>query len=68
MAGFDVKKARELFHVPASFEPVVMMVLGYWGEGRSLDEELLAREEAPRERREPAEWLFWDDWGLAESG
>jgi nitroreductase/pterin-4a-carbinolamine dehydratase len=68
MAGFDVKKARELFHVPESFEPVVMMVIGYWGEGRNLDEELLAREESPRERRETAEWLFWDDWGRPESG
>jgi hypothetical protein len=43
------------------------MVVGYWGEGRRLDEELLAREEAPRERRESAEWLFWDDWGRSGS-
>jgi nitroreductase/pterin-4a-carbinolamine dehydratase len=63
MAGFDVKKARDVFHVPEKFEPMAMVALGYWGEGRGLSEELLAQEQAPRERLAAAEWLFWEDWG-----
>ena len=66
MAGFDAKSAREVFHVPPEFEPAVMMVLGYWGEGAGLTPELLEREEAPRERRPTPEWLFWEDWGRGQ--
>lgn len=68
MVGFDVRKAKELFHLPADFEPAVMMVLGYWGEGAGVDEELLAREQAPRARRPLADWVFWEDWGQGEAG
>ncbi len=67
MAGIDVKKARELFGVPEKFEPMAMLALGYWGEGRGLGEELLAREQAPRERLPRSEWLYWETWGGSES-
>jgi nitroreductase len=65
MAGFDPDKAREIFHVPEKFEPLVMMALGWWGEGKGLAEDQLAREAAPRARKAMDEWLFWGDWGGA---
>ncbi|MFQ5720177.1 MAG: nitroreductase family protein [Acidobacteriota bacterium] len=67
MAGFDPKLARDLFHVPTDFEPAVMLVLGYWGEGKGLSDALLDREEAARERHPTAEWVFWQDWGQPDS-
>jgi nitroreductase len=63
MAGFDAAVAVEKVHIPAGFEPFALMALGYWGEGAGLDEDLLAREEAERERRPLSEVMFWQDWG-----
>ena len=63
MAGFDADVAREQCHVPAGFEPLAMMALGYWGEGAGLNDELQALEEAERVRTPLSEVLFWQDWG-----
>ncbi len=63
MAGFDPEVVHEKAHIPAAFEPISVVALGYWGEGAGLDEDLLAREEAERERMPLSELLFWQDWG-----
>ena len=63
MAGFDPEVAHEKAHIPAAFESISVVALGYWGEGAGLDEDLLAREEAERERMPLSEVLFWQDWG-----
>ncbi|MDR4473522.1 MAG: hypothetical protein MRJ92_13065 [Nitrospira sp.] len=51
MAGFDVEKARVDLSIPAGFEPVAMIALGYPGDPAILDERLRQRELAPRERK-----------------
>jgi len=66
MAGFDPAVVHEKVHIPDAFDPISLVALGYWGEGAGLDEDLLAREDAERERRPLSEVLFWQDWGGEE--
>ncbi len=63
MAGFSVEKARELFGVPAGWEPVAAIALGYPGEADSLPESLRDRELAPRSRKPLEEFVFAGRWG-----
>ena len=50
MGGFDREKARQVFHVPATHDPVVAIALGYPARTATLPLELREREEAPRLR------------------
>lgn len=68
MAGFDEDAARAAFDVPAAFEPVVVVAMGYLGPSAALaDPALRAREEAPRMRRRLDELVFEGTWGRAAS-
>jgi nitroreductase len=50
MAGFDPQVIISNLGVPDSFEPVIIMAIGYPGDAAKLPENLKAREFAPRER------------------
>lgn len=50
MGGFEKQKAIESLNIPDSYEPVVVLAIGYLGEMESLPENLREREVAPRER------------------
>ena len=50
MAGFDHKTLVQNLGVPATYEPVIVMAIGYPGDTEKLPENLKARELAPRER------------------
>lgn len=63
MAGFHVDKAREVFSIPESWEPVAAIALGYAGEAESLPEPLRARELAPRTRKPLEQFVFTGRWG-----
>jgi len=63
MAGFDVEAARERFDVPAGWEPVSMIALGYPGNLDSLTEKLREREIAPRQRKPLETFVFSGAWG-----
>jgi hypothetical protein len=63
MAGFDVEAARERFDVPAGWEPVSMIALGYPGNLDSLMEKLREREIAPRQRKPLETFVFPGAWG-----
>jgi len=65
MGGFDVEAARSRFHVPAGWEPVSVIALGYRSEPESLPEQLRARELGPRSRRPLATFVFSRGWGIA---
>jgi nitroreductase len=62
MAGFDHDKARELFAIPAEYDPVAVTALGYAGDPAQLPEHLRKTEEAPRQRKDVKEIVFseWD--------
>jgi nitroreductase len=55
MGGFDVRLARELFAIPAGFEPVAVLALGYL-EGPS-------QPPASRTRKSLTDFVFSGSWG-----
>jgi len=63
MGGFDPQKARELFHVPADWEPIAAFVVGYPGVPESLPEPYLTREKNLRTRKPLSEFVMSGDWG-----
>lgn len=63
MAGFDVEKARLDLRIPAGYEPVAMIAVGYPGDPALLPERLREREFRPRDRRPIEEWTFAGQWG-----
>ncbi len=65
MAGFHVEKARELFGIPASWEPVAAIALGYPGDPASLSESNRKMELAPRTRKPLDQFVFTERWGHA---
>ncbi|MGB8325277.1 MAG: nitroreductase family protein [Candidatus Acidiferrum sp.] len=67
MAGFDPKKAQELFSIPAGWEPIAAFTIGYAGDPQTLSETLRAREVAPRTRKPISEFVMTGRWGQPAS-
>ena len=63
MAGFDPKKASELFEIPGGWEPIAAFVIGYPGDPASLPDTLRERELAPRERKPLSSFVMSGGWG-----
>ncbi len=63
MAGFHAEKARELFGIPAGWEPVAAIALGYPGDPNSLSESHRRTELAPRTRKPLEQFVFTERWG-----
>jgi nitroreductase len=63
MAGFSVAKAREVFSVPAGFEPVAAIALGYAADPQVLPEAFRAQEVGARARKPIGEFVFEGRWG-----
>ena len=63
MGGFNVEIARELFEIPARYEPVTMIAIGYPGHPDSLSDELRAKDLAPRQRKSIGEFVFSGKFG-----
>jgi nitroreductase len=58
IGGFDRDRAKELFELPDTLQPAVMIALGYMGEAEQLEEPFLSREKAPRQRKPITEIAF----------
>jgi nitroreductase len=63
MAGIDPEKARKLFDIPADYEAVAGIAIGYPGDPASLPEGLRERELAPRQRKPLGSFVFTGSWG-----
>jgi nitroreductase len=63
MAGFDPEKARQVFGIPAGWEALAALAIGYPGNPASLPQPLKDREMAPRTRKPIAEFVMADHWG-----
>ena len=64
MEGFDRDRARTACGVPSSFEPGVVMAVGYAGDPESLAAERhRALERQPRSRRPIGDFVFDGIWG-----
>src|ERR1700694_506479 len=51
MAGFDAEKSRLVFQIPAGWEPISALAIGYPGDPNSLPQPLRERELASRTRK-----------------
>lgn len=65
MAGFNIEQARADLKIPAGFEPVAMVAVGYPGESTLLPDYLQQREAKPRERKPLTELVYAGQWGVA---
>jgi len=63
MAGYDHDKAREVFRIPAGWEPIAAMAIGYPGDPDSLPQPLRDREVAPRTRKPISAFVMSVSWG-----
>lgn len=63
MAGIDLDRIRETYHVPDDHVPIAGIALGYRGDPDLLDDDLYERELQPRTRRRLTELVFQEEWG-----
>jgi hypothetical protein len=63
MAGFDPEKARQVFGIPAGWDALAALAIGYPGNPASLPQPLNDREMAPRTRKPIAEFVMAGHWG-----
>jgi nitroreductase len=64
MGGYDATKAREAFAIPADWDPVAAIAIGYPGDPASLPQPLRDRELAPRTRKPLSEFVMTHKWSL----
>lgn len=63
MGGFDAEKARQAFEIPAGWEAIAAMAIGYPGDPKSLSDPLHQREIAPRSRKPLSAFVMTGKWG-----
>jgi nitroreductase len=63
MAGYDHDKARQVFGIPAGWEPIAAIAIGYPGDPDSLPQPLRDREVAPRTRKPISAFVMSGGWG-----
>jgi nitroreductase len=63
MIGILPDRARELYRIPQSVQPLTGLAIGYAAEASALPENLRQRDLAPRTRKPLAEILFGKQWG-----
>lgn len=62
MGGFSRTKAREVFSIPESFEPVTVIALGYKGSVEHLPEDI-RRDEWHKKERKGLDEIVFSKWG-----
>jgi nitroreductase len=62
IGGFDKQKAREKLNIPAGYEPVTMITIGYQGDLTLLPADLQQREQQARTRKPVQEFVFHGSW------
>ncbi len=67
MGGFYADRASEVLNVPAGYEPVAMIALGYEAPVESLPQNLIERELSPRVRKPLSELVFDGGWEIPSS-
>ena len=67
MAGFDAEKARTVFAIPADYEPMAVIALGYIGNPDALSPSLRERHLGPRSRKPLNALVFEGSWDTASS-
>ena len=65
MIGILPDRAREVYAIPANVQPLTGLALGYPGDQPGLPDKLKQRDQAPRQRRKLAEFVYAGKWGDA---
>lgn len=63
MSGFDTDKACNLFEIPADYEALAVLAIGYIGQINLLLNRMQKAEAADRERKELKEFVFSEKFG-----
>ena len=63
MGGFDQHKARDIFKIPANYDPVTVLAVGYKGNLELLPENLKVRELSERKRKDLSDIVFSEKFG-----
>ena len=63
MIGILPDKAREVYHIPETVQPVTGLAIGYVGDIGSLPEKLRERDLAKRTRKDLKEFVFEGEFG-----
>jgi nitroreductase len=63
MAGFDTERSRLVFQIPAGWEPISAIAIGYPGDPNSLPQPLRERELASRTRKAISAFVMTGKWG-----
>lgn len=63
MGGFNPDAARELYRIPAGYEAVTALALGYRAAPEALPQDIRDRDLAPRVRKPLEAFVFSGDWG-----
>ena len=63
MVGILPERAMEVYNVPADFQVMTGIAIGYRGSPDAGDEKLAERDRAPRTRRAITEFVFSGNWG-----
>jgi nitroreductase len=63
MAGYDHDKARQVFRIPAGWEPIAAIAIGYPVDPDSLPQPLRDRELAARTRKPISAFVMSGSWG-----
>jgi nitroreductase len=67
MAGFDPGKARQVFGIPAGWDALAVVALGFPGDPESLPQPYKERELVPRTRKPLSEFVMSGRWGHTAS-
>jgi len=63
IAGFKEKKVKQVLKIPDPFRVYTLIIIGYPGVPEGLDEEIIKKEKAPRQRKSLKEIAFGEFWG-----
>jgi nitroreductase len=63
MAGYDHEKAGQVFNIPADWDAIAVIAIGYPGDPKSLPAPLNEREVAPRSRKPLSSFVMTGKWG-----
>jgi len=67
MAGFDPDKARQVFGIPAGWDAIAAVAIGYPGDPAALPQPYKDRELGPRTRKPLTEFVMTGHWGHTAS-
>jgi len=63
MAGINVEHARKVLELPAGWDPVTGVAIGYEGDPAILPPDLAKREHEERVRKPQSRFVFGSNWG-----